>query len=1565
MFDLAKYALSVLRKNRNFTIYRGLQRGNPVPILVKVSVDASPDNTRRLENEFSLSGELDSAWAVRPLELTRHEGRVALILEDPKSAPLSEQLEIPLNTMNFLPIAISLAASVGQLHRRGLIHKDLKPATLLVDEGGKVRLTGFGVAGRLCHEIQMPLPPAIITGTFAYMAPEQAGRMNRLVDFRSDLYSLGVTMYQMLTGVLPFVASEPNEWIHCHVARIPPAPSTRIGGVPGPMDAIVLKLLAKNPADRYQSAAGLEADLQHCLKALGTCGCLLPFPLGAADTSDQLLIPDRLYGRTAEIDTLVAAFDRIATQGTTELVMVFGPAGCGKSSLVEQFNKLLPKRRGLFAAGKFNQYTRDIPYATVAQAFEGLVRELLCKTDTEIRRWRRSLLNALGPNGQLMIDLIPGLALIIGEQSPVFKLPPVEERARFQLLFRRFLGVFTQAEHPLALFLDDLQWSDAATLDLIEHLAVHADVKNLLLIGAYRDNEIVPSHPLLRTLEAIGLARRHVEKIRPRPLTPEDVGCLVADALHTTVQQAKSLARLVHDKTAGSPFFIVQFITMLAQERLITLDPHKLTWRWDTTHIQAKSFTDNVVDLMAAKLGRLTETTQKALGQLACCGDRATIPTLTAVLGTTEDEIGLLFSEVVRSGLLAYADAEYRFLHDRVREAAYMLVPESEKAATHLQIARTLAPQGATSGLDDKIFEIVNQFDRATGLIDLPRERGLVAALHLMAGKRAKAMTAYKSALAYLVGGCELLGKGCWELNYQLAFDLELNRAECEFLTGELSLADERLSVLSARAGNIADHALVARLRMALYTTLGRLSDAVDVGLDYLRDIGIRLPKHPADEDVQRELDRMWQLAGSRHIDEFVDLPAMTDPVSRAAMDVLAGMLSPTFLTERNLHDLALLAMATLSLEHGNCDASCYAYARISTVLGPRFGAYEAALRFGQVGCDLTDRHSMPQFKARVYECFGTFAAPWIKPLDVGRALIKQAIRTANADGDLTYEVFGSKNLVTNLMFSGEPLSNVRSTAEQGLEIARKAKFGFAIDGFVGQLLLIKALQGSADKNSIELCGLLERELEQKPHPALSECWYWIHRLQERFFAEDIEGALAADVKASRLLWSTRSVLEIAQYHFFAALSRAAACKSATNQDRLSEHRQAIDAHYHEIGVWAENCPETFGNCKSLVGAEIARLECRELQAERLYEEAIRAARASGFTQNEGLAHELAARFYFARDFGTIAEVYLRNARSCYSRWGADGKVSLLDRKYPQLSQEMLFPKYDITVAAPVEQLDAGTMLKASQALSGEILLNKLVETLMRIALEHAGAERGVLVLLRNGDRSVAAQAVISQGDIEVTLQDKIVTCRDLPEFALNYIIRTRETLILDDAAASSVSCDDTYVRDHDAKSVLCLPVIKQSELVGALYLENNLVMNAFTPRQVAILEFLASQAAISIENAYLYDGLLRSEAFLTEGQRLSGAGTWSWDIETGKVVWSEEHCRIFGYDPTDASKPTFQFFLDRVHPEDRTFLEQRLSVATNRGVGFAFDFRIVLPDGLVKYLHGAGRPLMTKSGKI
>jgi PAS domain S-box-containing protein len=1532
----------------------------------------------KFAHEYALKDELDSAWAARPLRLLREHGRTMLLLEDPGGCPLEQLLGAPMEIERFLELAIGMAGALAKAHLQGLVHKDINPANILVNEAtGEVRLLGFGMASRVLRERQSATPPEMIAGTLPYMAPEQTGRMNRSIDSRSDLYALGVTFYRMLTGSLPFSAVGPLEWIHCHIAKVPLAPNERLKTVPTPVSAIVVKLLAKNAEERYQTAAGVKSDLRRCLVEWKAQGRIDDFRLAEHDTPDRLVIPEKLYGRAQEVSALIAASDRIVDGGRPELVLVSGYSGIGKSAVVNELQKILVPPRGLFAAGKFDQYRRDIPYSTLAQAFQGLIRPLLGKPETELGSWRDRLGDALGLNGQIVVDLVPELKLIIGEQPTLPDLSPQETRQRFQFVLRRFIGAFARPEHPLALFFDDLQWVDAATLDVLEGLLTQGDMRDLLLIGAYRSNEVDRAHPLMRKLETIRNAGAMINEIPLAPLTQEDLGRLLTDALRCEPADAAALAQLTHSRTLGNPLFVIQFLTALAEEQLIRQDAGATSWYWNLDGIRAKSHSDNVVDLMVAKLKRLPASTRELLTLLACIGSVAEMRTLEIAYPDSREALEATLLDAMRADLIMRVDHSYKFLHDRIQEAAYSLIEKKERAAAHVRIGRMLLAHLTQDEIAEQVFDIVNQLNHGVAAVSGPgqkrrsagftgkaqfpadvEERLRVASLNLRAGRRAKSSTAYTSARLYLTTGIALLGSAGWEKNYELAFGLHLERAECEFLSGNPEIAEQLIAELLERTVSKTDRASVYRLKIVLHVMKSEYQRAVESALTCLRLFGIEMTAHPSDEQVKEAYEDVWRNLSGRSIESLIDLPLMSSADMLAAAAVLSDLSAPAHVTDLNLMRLNTCNSVNLSLKFGTTSATTFGFAWFGVLLGPVFHRFGEGYRFGDLAVRLAEKHGFLTHKSK--SCLArSLLAFWTRNITTAVDLTAAAFQAAIDTGDFTFACYSHNYRVEALIARGDHLDEVWKESESALAFALKVNFRDAADIIVSQQRFIENMRGrTAHFSTFSDAQFDEAKFEAQLTPdrmATMVCWYWVLKLQARFMSGDYAAAVTAADRARALLWSSDAQIHVAEFHFYDALAIAAVCRPG-GAARGDASLASLSAHLMQLKEWADNCAAIFRGRHALVAAEVARLDQRELDAERFYEEAIRLSREYGFIQDEGLCNELAGRFYSSRGFETIALTYLRNARYCYLRWGALGKVKQLDEFYPLLAEGGPLPAGSGTIGASLEHLDLATVIKLSQALSSEIVFEKLIEQLMAIAIENAGADRGLLVLCKGDDARIEAEARTLRDGLDIRLVGAAATGSELPLTLLHYVMRTRESVVLSDALVHNEFSLDDYLGRKQCRSVFCLPLVRQAKLIGVLYLENSLTPGAFSPARTSVLKLLASQAAISLENSHLYRELAEREGRIRRLVDANIIGIVIFDFEGRIIEANDTFLGMLGFDRDDFVSGRVRW-TDLIPPDYRDLAARALEQVMTIGTSRPFERDYLRKDGRrVPVLIGAAR---------
>ena len=1462
MLHIRGYTLrEALKATGTNLLFHAVRDSDGLALILKTPRVSSPGprESERYQREFAILQRLrDVGGVTRPHACERIHERPVLLLEAMEGTPLSELTGTPLEASRVLKLAISLASTLAELHRRGVIHKDLKPSNILLVPTGEACLLDFGTASLHLVEHVEAAPAPLLEGTLAYMSPEQTGRMNRSVDYRTDFYSLGVTLYELLTGSRPFHGRDALEWFHAHLALVPPSPLERVPGLPPALSAIVMKLLAKVAEERYQSADGLKADLERCQEGLRR-GRLEDFPLGVHDFPSRFQLPQRLYGRAPHATALLQGLERVARGGRPELVLVRGYSGIGKSAVVHELHKPVVRQRGFFLSGKFDQFQQDIPYATLAQAIRGLTQQLLSGTDAELARWRERLQEAWEGEGQLLVDVVPQLELIAGRQPAVLELTASEAQHRFNRVFRKFLGVFATAEHPLVFFLDDLQWADGASLRLIKHLLTHPEAPPVLLIGAYRDNEVSPSHPLALSLEELRKAGAQLTDLQLEPLGMEELQQLVADTLPgADGTLVEPLAALVQEKTGGNPFFVLQFMRTLHQDGLLARTPRG-TWRWDAEGVRAKGYSDNVVEFMVGKLRQLPMVTQHLLRLAACVGNTFSAGMLAIIsdqgdTGAVERGLEPAFQE----GLLVRGGPEhYRFLHDRIQQAAHALIPEQERNAVHLRIGRLMLASLSPEQVHEKLFDVVGQLNAGAELIHEPEERRRAARLNAEAGGRARNAIAFRSAASYFAAAFQHLSEDPWTLEPGLAFEVRLAQAGCEFMNGNASEARRLVEELLPRARTRPELASIYRLKSELHVIANELQEAATCLLECLERMGMPMPLHPSWEEVEQANAEVWTLLGDRPIASLIELPLVHEPDMEALMSVLGALFVPAYFMSPQLLLLHLSRMVSLSLSRGHTPASVHGYSWYGLVVGSTFKKYQEGRAFAQLAHELVERYDLTALRGKALLTL-EMTSYWTRPLALSLELAQEAFQHALQASDIQSVCFACGHLVSNRLLLGHPLEEVHQESVARLDFVSKAGYLGVRDTIHIAQRYIQQLRGLSPSFGSLIGEDFDEAAFEAALPAnqpTTQCWYWVTQGQTRFLSGASPEALEALDKAFALRGAVSGQLQSLDLHLFRALALAACYGEMTPEARRLA-LESIQSHQQQLAEWASHCPSTFLAPERLVSAELARLMGQEAEALRAYERALQSAREHGFVQTEALTCELAAHFWREREVPTLAEAYVRKAREAYVRWGAHAKVKHLEAEWPLLASAEGSTGTDTDTGST--RLDALTLVKAQQAISGEIVLERLATTLLRVAIENAGAQRGALLLPRGDTLQVVALSGTAPEDSTAGPDGP-----HLPWSLIFYVKRTREHVLIGDASQPHPFTADPWLARGSARSVLCLPLLRQEEFRGVLYLENDLAPDAFTPARLSLLGHLASQAAISVENARLYADVQRAETAL------------------------------------------------------------------------------------------------------
>ena len=1550
-------------------VYRGIAQSKQTPIVIKLLKSEYPtfNELVQFRNQYTITKNLDMAGIVKPMALENYGNSFALVMEDVGGISLSEYLgDRSMSLDEFLPNAIAIVQILAELYRNRVIHKDIKPQNILINPKTKqVKLIDFSIASLLPKENQEITNPNLLEGSLAYISPEQTGRMNRGIDYRTDFYSLGVTFYQLLTGQLPFQSTDPMELVHCHIARTPTAPIEIVPAIPQAVADIVMKLMAKTAELRYQSAFGLRYDLEKCWQQWQEKGSITQFSLAKRDVCDRFVIPEKLYGRETEVKTLLEAFARVSgspprslaqpgndspeaepleieappsrrslAQPGSELMLVAGFSGIGKTAVVNEVHKPIVRQRGYFIKGKFDQFKRDIPFSAWMQALENLIRQLLTESAAKIQKWQFKILEALGDNAQVIIDVIPELELLIGNQPKVAQLEGLAAQNRFNILFQNFIRVLATKEHPLVIFLDDLQWADSASLKLMQLLMSETDTRYLLLMGAYRDNEVFPAHPLMLTLDEIrkvgaglptsSLQNQSMDKPAPTvnqitlaPLDQPSLNQLIADTLSCPSERAIPLTELVFAKTKGNPFFATQFLKSIHQDGLIAFDFNSGYWQCDIAQLRAIALTDDVVEFMAIQLQKLPGNTQEALKVAACIGNQFDLATLAIVHEKSQSETAADLWKALQDGLVIpiteiykffqsdehellhitngeesaqlpitdYQLPIYKFLHDRVQQAAYFLIPEDQKQSTHLEIGQLLLRNTPEAEREENIFDIVNQLNIGTELITHQTEKDELAQLNLLAGRKAKASTAYVAALRYLTIGLELLAASSWQTQYELTLALYNEAAEVAFFNGNFQQMEELTDSVLKQAKTLLNKVKVYKVKIQACMALNQQLEAVNLALPVLKLLGVEFPEKPSELDVQLALEETKSNLSGKRIEDLIHLPQMTDPDKLAAMKILSSVFSAAFQAIPEMFPLIVCKQVNLSLEHGNDSGSAFAYATYALILCGIVGDIESGYQVGKLALSLLNRANTKEVKTRTMQIVYSFVTHWQEHISQTLQPLQAAYQSGLEIGDVEYAAYCGAVYCLHSFFIGKELSSLeQEMVTYALAIAHLGQ-ETALNYHQVYQQFVENLLGKC-VNPCLLVGETYNEEKMLPlHIKVNDktviYYLYFNKSILSYLFGDFEQAAKFIALAEQYLNGVTATINIPLFYFYDSLAKLAVYKdtSSFGQDDIIVK---VNNNQEKMKKWAERNPTNYLHKFYLVAGEKHRILGETLEAMDCYDRAIELAKENKYVNEEALSNELAAKFYLEWGKEKIAGVYLTDAYYAYARWGAKAKVEDLEKRYPQLLAPILNQKTSLKTGETIAQimtgtitstssdvskmLDLTTVIKASQALSEEIDLDQLLAASLQTMLENSGASAGAIITEKAGELIVSISCA---SDKQCSLQETTVTgSKTLPLSLINYAWWTQEPLVINNINNNIILAADPYIIEHQPPSVLCIPMQNRGKAIALLYLENNLVAGAFTPARLEVLKVLSSQAAISIANAQLYNKVKSNEKLLANYNR-------------------------------------------------------------------------------------------------
>ncbi|HLP91511.1 MAG TPA: AAA family ATPase [Nostocaceae cyanobacterium] len=1494
------------------TVYRGQQEKNQLPVVIKILNTHNPtlQDLVSLKNQFAIIQRLEHDKIIKSYSLESYGNSYALILEDFQGITLSDYTNSqPLSLQAFFPIAIEITEALDYLYQQKIIHKDIKPKNILIHpETKQLKLIDFSISSLLPKETAEIKNPNVLEGTLAYMSPEQTGRMNRGIDYRTDFYSLGVTFYKLLTGQLPFNSNNPLELVYFHLAQEPINPREINPQIPEIVADIILKLMSKTAEDRYQTAIGIKNDLEKCQQQLLNKGEITAFKLAEKDQSDRFVISAKLYGRETEVQTLLNAFERVS-KGKKELMLVAGFSGIGKTVVVNEVHKPIVRQKGYFISGKYDQFQRNIPFSAFVQAFRSLIKQLLTETTNQLQDWQTKILAALGEQAGVIIELIPELEKIIGKQPEATELTGNAAQNRFNLLFSKFIQVIATKEHPLVIFLDDLQWSDPGSLQLIQLLINETDVKYLLLICAYRNNEVTAGHPFKITLDNLYQSPSEINQINLQPLEQNHLNLLIADTLNCPESNALPLTQAIFTKTQGNPLFTNQILKSLHENELITFNYNQNYWQCDLTRYESLYLNDDIVDFLKSQLQKLPEKTQNILKIAACIGNEFDLETLAIVaeqsLGKTaadiwpalEEEIIIPQNEVYKlftddlstfEAKLGHSEStqltiQFKFLHDRLQQAAYSLIPESNKQATHLKIGQLILRDTNTELLEEKIFAIVNQINLGIDLIINQSEKYELAKLNLIAGKKAKSAIAYEAAARYLTIALDLLATDSWQNQYELTLNLYTEAADAEYLSGNFEKSIELSNQAIQQTKQILEQVSLYNIQMQAYIAQNLQKEALDIGIQALKKLGVKLPNKATKLSViVAVLETKLTLFG-KQIEDLLTLPNMADPYILAAMQILLIMTPAASQAASLYFPLAVLTMVKLSIKYGNSSVSAFAYSLYGAMLCDRFADIVNGYKFGKLGIDLQEQINDNFLKIQVYYVFNNMVQHFRSPINEIIPYEEKVFQNGLEIGNIDFTSYYCWNISSYSFLSGQPLEFVDKQTLKYFEFTKSLKI---VSNILAVSIIRQTMFNLQAKSSSKLILAGDAFNEMETNPDLKDNPFCLGLIS---FGKTILNYLFnnyVDAIKNAQLTDKYHEIDPSFFHYFVtnyyySLALLAQYDYGTIFER-KQYLKQVETNQNKMKVWADNAPYTYKHKYDLVEAEKARVLGKNWQAGELYSQAIRGAKETGYLQEEAIGNELAAKFYLAQGREEIAQTYLINAYYCYHNWGAKAKVEDLENSYSRLLKPIINSQKnntfnstnDLLTTSTAESsstsisaiLDLETFTKAALAISSEMQADKLISTLMQFILENVGAEKCHLILQEQGCLTVAAQCDNYQKcELPYT---PINNVENLPLSLINYVANTKEDLLINDATNESDFATDPYIIQYQPKSILCTPILNQGKLIGIFYLENTLTAGVFTSERLKLLKLLSSQAAISLENAQLYSNL--EEKVITRTKELN-----------------------------------------------------------------------------------------------